>query len=90
MGRNALRKVRCEESKGKTFILTMCAELTSMTRWEISRSKDLEKTFYGPYSFHPERTTSENSKMAKPANPFHHVSPKKKHSSTNFRSTATK
>ena len=90
MGRNALRKVRREESKGKTFILTMCAELTSMARWEISRSKNPEKVFHVPYSFPPERTTSENSRMAKPANHFLHVSLKKKYSSTNSRSTATK
>jgi hypothetical protein len=90
MGRNALRKARCEESKGKTFILTSCAKLTFTTRWEISRSKSPEKVFHVPYSFRPERTTSENSRMAKPANHFLHVSLKKKYSSTISRRTATK
>jgi hypothetical protein len=90
MGRNALRKIRCEESKGKALNLIPCGKLISITRWEISRSKDPEKAFYALYSFHPERTTSESSRMVKPANRFHHVSLRKKYNSTNSRSTVIK
>jgi hypothetical protein len=60
--------------------LTSCAKLTSITRSEISRSKVPEKVFHVPYLSRIERITSENSRMAKHANHFHHAGFQKKHS----------